>query len=119
VERLDVAFGTMIGGGGIDLVLRQDLGGINTWDSEKQFFQYGGSPINSKRTLSGSYFVWVPSVSVEYAILGWVGFRLGASYVGMSSPSWTVDDDHELVGVPSSVSGKGFMINAGLFVGTF
>jgi hypothetical protein len=118
-ERLDVSVGTMLGGGGIDLILRQDIGGFNTWESEKQFFQNGGPPANSKRTLSGSYFVWVPSVNVEYAVLGWLGFRLGASYVGMSSPSWTVDDDHELLGVPSNVNGQGFMINAGVLVGTF
>jgi hypothetical protein len=118
-ERFDVAVGTMLGGGGIDLILRQDIGGISTWEGEKLLFQNGGPSVNSKRTLSGSYFVWVPSVNVEYAVLGWLGFRLGASYVGMTSPSWTVDDDHELLGVPSSVSGKGFMINAGVLVGTF
>ena len=118
-ERLDVSAGTMIGGGGIDLILRRDVGGINLWGAEQSMFQNGTGVANSKRTLTGSYFVWVPSVNVEYAILGWVGFRLGVSYVGMSSPSWTVDDDHELLGVPDNVNGKGFMVNAGLFVGTF
>jgi hypothetical protein len=37
----------------------------------------------------------------------------------MASPSWQVDDKYDLLGVPSKISGKGFMINAGLFVGTF
>jgi hypothetical protein len=109
----------MIGGGGIDLILRQDNGGISRWDGEQNIFLSGNPGSNLKRTLTGSYFVLVPSVNFEYAILGWVGFRLGASYVTMLSPSWTVDDNHELLGVPSKVSGKGFMINAGLFVGTF
>lgn len=123
-ERLDVAVGTMLGGGGIDITLRQDLGGPKTWGNEWNNYgtgnyQIGGQIKHIKQTLSGSYFVWIPSVCVEYAILGWVGFRLGASYVGMSSPSWTVDENDELLGVPSNVSGKGFMINAGLFVGTF
>jgi hypothetical protein len=63
--------------------------------------------------------VWVPAVNIEYGILGWLGVRLGASYVGMSAPSWTVDDQYDLLGVPSKVSGKGFMVNMGIFIGTF
>jgi len=124
VERLDLSIGTMLGGGGIDIILRQDAGGAKTWGQEWGYFESGNygtaAQINSvKRTLTGAFFVWVPSVNIEYAILGWVGVRLGASYVGMSAPSWTVDDNYELLGVPNKVNGQGFMINAGLFVGTF
>ncbi|MBM2846128.1 MAG: hypothetical protein HW407_1440 [Bacteroidetes bacterium] len=124
VERLDLSVGTMLGGGGIDIILRQDAGGAKTWGQEWGYFESGNygtaAQINSvKRTLTGAFFVWVPSVNIEYAILGWVGVRLGATYVGMSAPSWTVDDNYELLGVPNKVNGQGFMINAGLFVGTF
>lgn len=122
VERLDFAFGVMLGGGGLSLTLRQDNGGSLTWNGEWGNFGNPGNagPLNNlTRKLSGSYFVYVPSVNFEYAILGWIGVRLGASYVGMASPSWQVDDNYDLLGVPSKVSGKGFMINAGLFVGTF
>jgi len=124
VERLDVAVGTMLGGGGIDLTLRRDTGGNNTWLQEWGAF-YSGNYENTAqipnvtRRMSGSFFVYIPSVSVEYAIVGWLGARLGASYVGMASPSWELDDKYELLGVPSDVSGRGFMINAGLFLGTF
>ena len=69
--------------------------------------------------MSGSFFVVIPSVNLEYAVLGWIGARIGVSYVGMYSPSWTLDDKDDLLGVPSNVNGKGFMINAGLFLGTF
>lgn len=124
MERLDFAFGTMLGGGGIDIILREDVGGIQTWNGEWSNFgsgnyQNGGQVRNITRTLSGSFFVVVPSVSVEYAILGWAGIRLGASYVAMLSPSWTVDDKYELLGVPTKVNGQGFMLNLGLFVGTY
>ncbi len=122
VERLDVAVGVMLGGGGIGLTLREDVGGNKTWDQEWSDFGTGmyGNPIrNISRDLSGSYFVWVPSVSVEYPIVGWLAARLGFSYVGMSSPSWKLDDEYDLIGVPGDVNGEGFMINAGLFVGVF
>lgn len=120
IDRLDLAVGTLLGGGGIDLVLRQDHGGASTWGQQWDFF--AGSPqsvSNVTRKLGGSFFLWVPSVNIEYAVIGWVGVRLGVSYVGMSAPSWKVDDNYDLLGVPDDVSGKGFMLNAGIFVGTF
>lgn len=121
VERLDLAFGGMLGWGGLDLTLRQSNGGTNTWVGEQNLFGSwtAGSPGNMTRTLSGSFFIWSPSVNVEYALLGWLGVRLGASYVGMSIPSWSVDTNYDLLGVPSDITGKGFMLQAGVFVGTF
>lgn len=119
MERFDVAVGTMIGGGDLSLTLRQDNGGSLTWNGE--WSNFGNPPVltNLTRKLSGGFFTIVPSINFEYAILGWVGVRLGASYVAMMAPSWKVDDTYELLGVPSSIKGNGFMINAGLFVGTF
>jgi hypothetical protein len=124
VERLDIAVGGMLGGGGIDLILRQDAGRVKTWNDEWQFFgsgnyQSGGQISSVTRKLTGSYLVWIPTLEVEYAILGWVALRGGVSYVGMSSPSWKLDDKQDLLGVPSNINGKGFMINAGVLVGTF
>jgi hypothetical protein len=120
-ERFDIAFGGMLGWGGIDLTLRQSNGGSNTWTGEQQLFGLwnAGTPGNLTRTLSGSFFIWSPTVHVEYSLLGWLGVRLGASYVGMVFPSWRVDGNYDLLGVPSDVSGRGFMVQAGLFVGTF
>ena len=125
VQRLDISVGAMLGWGGIDVTLREDNGENLTWNDEWVDFGSGdytspsGLISNITRKLSGSYVVWVPSVNVEYAILGWLGVRLGASYVGMNAPSWTVDGQYDLVGTPGDVNGRGFMINAGLFVGTF
>lgn len=126
--KLDIAVGGMLGGGGLDITLRQSNGGSNTWISEQDLFGQwpNGAPSsivyatpNITRTLSSMCFVWAPTVNVEYPVLGWLGVRLGASYIGMSFPSWSVDGEYELLGVPSDVSGKGFMVQAGIFVGTF
>ena len=108
----------MLGGGGIDITLRQDDGHAKTWNEQWGNLRTGNYR-SVKAEMSGSYFVVVPSVNLEYAILGWVGLRAGASYVGMFSPSWKLDGEDELLGVPKEVNGKGFMINLGLFVGTF
>jgi hypothetical protein len=125
VPRVDVAVGGMLGWGGVNLTLRRDTGGILTWGSEWESFGDGdyndpGLGIrNITRELSGSYFIWVPSLNVEYGVLGWLGVRLGVSYVGMSAASWTVDDEYDLIGTPGDIDGKGVMINGGIFVGTF
>ncbi len=121
VERLDLVGGLNLGWGGIDIELTKSTSGSTTWQQEQAAY---GSPNltstnNLTRTLSGNYFIWTPSVSVEYAFLGWLGARVGVSYLGMSSPSWEVDKNFDLVGVPSNVTGKGWMVNGGIFLGTF
>jgi hypothetical protein len=105
----------------MDITLRQYNGSANTWKSEQDYLGTGlGTPGNNvSRTLSGSFFILIPSVSFEYALLNWVAVRIGASYVGMVSPSWKVDGTYDLLNVPGDVNGKGFMANAGLLVGTF
>jgi len=121
VERLDLVGGLNLGWGGIDIELRKSTGGSITWQDEQTAF--GGSTLlatnNMTRKLSGNFFIWTPSVSAEYAFLGWLGLRVGVSYLGMTGPSWEVDDNFDLVGVPSNVTGKGWMVNGGVFLGTF
>ena len=126
VPKLDVALGTMIGWGGMGLTLRKQLPGPGaTWDSEKGVYtnwpdQTGTDGMTTlTRDMSGSFFTLIPAVNVEYAISGWIGVRLGASYVAMMAPSWSLDGDYDLAGVPSSVKGNGLMLQAGIFVGTF
>lgn len=121
VARLDVAFGATLGWGGMELRLRQSNGGSNTWVGEQDLFGSwtAGAPGNMTRTLNGSFFLWAPTVNVEYAVLGWMAVRVGASYNGMSAPSWEVDGRYDLLGVPSDVTAKGFMLHAGLLIGTF
>lgn len=126
VERLDVAVGGMLGTGGIDLVLSQSNGANDTWTTERDAYNNvmignspNATPPNVTRTLNGSYFVYIPSVNIEYAFLGWMAVRAGVSYVGMAAPSWKVDATYDLSNVPDNVSGKGLMINAGLLVGIF
>ena len=58
-------------------------------------------------------------MNLEYSLLRWIGFRLGVSYLGMTAADWKQDEKYDLIGVPSDVSGRGWMINAGIFLGTF
>jgi hypothetical protein len=120
-ERLDVSAGALLGWGGMDLTMRVNNGSTNTWENEQTLLK--GNLVapgnNLTRTYTGKFFIYVPSINVEYAILGWLGTRLGVSYIGMAFPSWQVDANYDLLNVPNNVKGSGFMIQAGFFVGTF
>jgi hypothetical protein len=61
----------------------------------------------------------MPTLNVEYAVLGWLGLRVGAGYVAMLAPSWSVDGSYDLADVPSDLSGRGLLVQAGIFVGTY
>jgi hypothetical protein len=131
LEHLDFAVGTMLGGGGMDLTIRKSNGGSNTWAGEQGYLgevgtgftpsgaNLGSPPNNVTRVLSGSFYILIPAASFEYAVTGWLAFRLGASYVAMVAPTWKIDSNYDLLGVPSDVNGNGFMVNLGVLVGTF
>jgi hypothetical protein len=121
MQHLDLIGGAQLGAGGIDLIVRKSNGASMTWGGEQG--SLGGDNLTAvgsvSRTLSGKFFVWIPTVSLEYSFLGWAGVRVGASYLGMSSPTWKVDDNYDLLNVPSTVSGKGWTVNVALLLGTF
>lgn len=119
VERLDIVPGILLGGGAMDITMRRDDGSFKTWSSLWSDFDGTDASVNYTRRLGGSFFVYQPSVQVELAVLRWLAIRVGASYVGMASPSWELDEKFSVAGVPSSVSGKGWVIHTGIFAGTF
>lgn len=120
MDRLDLAVGGMLGWGGSTLTLRQSDGAALTWEGEwRRYEDPSTGSLNISRQMEGSFFVWVPSVNVEYAFLGWGALRLGVSYVGMSFPSWEMDGEYDLIGVPDDVNGNGFQVNLGILLGTF
>lgn len=121
MPKLDVAVGTMIGWGGTQITLRQNIGGPVSWQIEQDLLRdWPDTPgTNVTRNLSGSFFTLMPAVNLEYAILSYLGVRVGVAYVAMLAPSWDLDAKYDLTGVPSDVNGSGLMIQGGIFLGTF
>ena len=119
MPRLDLSFGMLLGKGSMDLKITRDDGGAKVWDDLWNQFGSLQPAQEYSRKLSGSFFVVQPSVNIEFSLLRWVGLRAGVSYVDMSGGDWTMDDKYDIYGVPSNISGKGWMINTGIFIGTF
>ena len=119
LPRLDITGGMLFGGGGLDFKINRSAGTTQSWLPTWDDFSSGKAADEYSAKLSGTFFVYRPSLNVEYAILRWVGLRIGVSYVGMSNPSWTRDDDFDLYGVPDNITAQGWSVNTGIFVGTF
>lgn len=119
VERLDVVPGVMLGGGSVSIATGRSQIAWKKWDDLWTELRDNKEVNDVTRKMEGGFFVVQPSVNIEYAVLRWLGVRIGASYVAMMSPSWKVDERFDLAGVPSNIKGNGWMINAGVFAGTF
>ncbi|MBI5020273.1 MAG: hypothetical protein HZB59_02460 [Ignavibacteriales bacterium] len=120
VPRLDISAGIMLGAGSTTLKIWRNQNPNKIWNDI--WDEYGNNNISSyeyARTLNGAFFIYQPQVNIEYAVLRWVGVRLGVAYNGMAAPEWKLDDKYDLIGVPSNISGKGLMLNGGIFLGTF
>jgi len=119
IPRLDVSLGVLLGGGSTTIEVSRNVYANKLWGDVWNEIGNGTFVNEYKRTLSSSFFVYQPSLNIEYAVLRWVGLRIGISYNGMTGSEWKIDDKYDLIGVPEKLSGKGFMINGGIFVGTF
>ncbi|MDI6766365.1 MAG: hypothetical protein QME52_06035 [Bacteroidota bacterium] len=119
-HRLDISAGILLGGGGLTLKIMRDEGNPKIWNQIwDDFADISISRNQYIRTLSGSFFVYQPTLNIEYSILRWLGVRFGVSYSGMAMADWKLDDKHKLIDVPANINGSGWMINSGIFLGTF
>ena len=118
-NQLDLAIGCTIGGGSIDITTTSDDGKYKQWNQLWNELGNNDSTINVTRHLNGSFFTVTPGVKLEYAILKWFQLRAGVSYPYMSGATWKLEDDKEILGVPSGLKTKGAVINAGIMFGFF
>jgi hypothetical protein len=119
IPRVDLTVGTMLGGGTMKLAMTRDNGTGKVWGD--LWGELGGSAPAPEysRTLEGSFFLYQPSVTVEVAVMRWLGLRVGGSYLGASGNSWKLDDQYDVAGVPDNIRPKGFTLTTGLYLGTF
>ena len=117
--RLDLALGTMLGAGGMDITMKRDDGTPKQWDSVWTQFGSAQPAANFSRKMTGSFFMYEPMAHVEYAMLRWLGLRVGVGYLGTLGGSWKLDDKYDMIGVPDKINSRGLSINAGVFLGTF
>jgi hypothetical protein len=120
LPRLDIALDVMIGGGEMNLQVWRTKNPFHQWDS---IWTHIGNPQYNEteysQRLDGEFFTYQVSLNIEYAMLQWLGVRVGAGYSGMTAPEWKLDEKYSIDGVPTSISAQGFAVNFGIFAGFF
>lgn len=114
VKNMAVSIGTVIGGGSIQINLYRNAGNFdwqNLWTE--------ASTNNISRKLSNSFFILSPTLNVDIPFYRFISFRLGAGYQLALGKTWKVENDKDLLNVPSKLNGNGFFIQSGIFLGFF
>ncbi len=119
VPRLDASIGVFLGSGSTEIKLTRNSNPNKIWDEVWDNFGTDKKIDDYTQKLSGSFFIFQPQLNLEYAIWRWLAIRIGIGYNGMAFGSWTLDDDYDLIGVPDKINGRGFMLNGGIYLGTF
>lgn len=119
-KKFDIAYDVMLGGGTMGITINRSRSSEWVWDS--LFTHYGDENFAGDeytQRLSGSFWTYNASVNIEYALLHWVGLRLGIGYTGMIGGEWQLDEKFKIHNVPSKINGSGMTINFGVFAGFF
>lgn len=114
IKNMAVSVGSVIGGGSIQIELYKNSGNFdwqNLWTET--------STNNISRKISNEFFLLTPMINVDIPFYRFVSFRLGAGYQLAFGKTWKVENDKELLNVPSKLNGNSFFIQSGILFGFF
>jgi len=114
VKNMAVSIGSVIGGGSIQINLYRNAGKFdwqNLWTE--------ASTDNISRKLTNNFFLLSPTLNVDIPFYRFISFRLGAGYQLALGKTWHVENDKDLLNVPTKLNGNGFFIQTGIFLGFF
>jgi hypothetical protein len=69
--------------------------------------------------LKNSYWMFTPTINLDYPIYRFVSLRLGVGYQITFADEWTADNDQPVANVPSDLNSNSFFIQSGIFIGFF
>ena len=118
-DRLDVSIGLTLGGGSVNITVTRDDGSGKLWDDLWTEFGANTATKNKTQHLNGSFFALQPSANIEYALLRWFQIRVGVTYPYMTNASWKLEDDKDILGVPTKLKPDGPVITGGIMFGFF
>ena len=117
IKDIALSVGATIGAGTLKIQLYENSGNF-TWRGTWDEFASDESTTFS-RTLENSYWMFTPTVNLDFPINRFILIRLGAGYQLALNDDWTADNEQELKNVPSDLNANAFFIQSGLFIGFF
>jgi hypothetical protein len=119
IKDLGISVGAVIGAGNLELDLYRNSGNF-TWEGTWGEFSNPDSSTGSfNRKLKNSYWMFTPTINLDYPIYRFVSIRLGAGYQITFADEWTADNDQSVSGIPSDLNSNSFFIQSGIFIGFF
>ena len=117
LRDIGISVGTTIGRGTLKIELYKNSGSFN-WGNI--WNEAGSSPTNNYgRTLEDNYWFFTPTLNFDIPLQRFVNFRVGTGYQFTFGDNWSVENGQDISGVPSSINGKSFFIQSGIFIGFF
>lgn len=116
IKNVGVSIGAVIGVGNMEIHLYRNSG---SFEWEGVWEEFGSSTDNYNRKLQNNFWMFTPTLNIDYPIYRFVSLRLGVGYQLTFNDDWTADNDQSLSGVPSDLNGNTFFIQSGLFIGFF
>ena len=118
IRSFGISIGAMIGGGGIKAEIYKNKGNFS-WNDLTGEFEAAAQSDNLSRTISGSYWIFSPTINFDIPIYRFVSVRIGGGYQLSFGESWSIENDQPLNNVPSDFNGNGFFLQTGIFLGFF
>jgi hypothetical protein len=119
IKNFGVSVGAVIGAGNMAIHLYSNNGSFDWENVWQNFSDPNVSSENYNRKLNNSFWMFTPTLNLDYPIYRFVTLRLGVGYQFTFAEDWTADNEQKLSGVPSNLSGNSFFIQSGIFIGFF
>jgi hypothetical protein len=119
IKNLGVSVGASIGTGSLQLDMYRNSGEF-TWEGTWIEFRNGNvSSGNFNRKLKNSFWMFTPTINLDYPLYRFVTIRLGVGYQLTFADEWTADNGQPVSNIPSELNSNSFFIQSGIFVGFF
>jgi len=119
IKDFGVSIGTVIGVGNMEIHLYSNTGSFDWEGIWENFSDPNVTSENYNRKLRNSFWMFTPTLNLDYPIYRFVTLRLGIGYQITFADDWTANNDQPLTNVPSDLSGNTFFIQSGIFIGFF
>ena len=119
IKDIGVSVGAAIGSGSLELDIYQSSGDFTwegTWD---ELSNPNNSSESYNRKLKNSFWMFTPTINLDYPIYRFVSLRFGVGYQITFADEWTADNDRPVADIPSDMKSNSFFIQSGIFIGFF
>jgi len=119
IKNVGVSVGAIIGAGSMDLELYRNSGDFSWEGMWEEVSDPNISSDSYYGKLRNHYWMFTPTVNLDYPVYRFVVLRLGVGYQFSFADDWTADNDKPVSGIPSNLNSNSFFIQSGIFIGFF